>query len=124
MQKRFLQKVGALDTANGKKTAKKLTTIEKTKQLLDQGQSLREIADDRGVNTETIISHLEKIKEQDPSVQLQYLGQDLMVARTKKIREALKKGGMTNGQYLLGPAKNLLGASFSYEEIRLVRLLM
>ena len=123
-QKRFLQKIGANNEHNSKKKDQKISTIDKTKELLNQGKTLHEMAKERGVKVETIISQLEKIKAQDPSVPLQYLGQDMIVSRAKKIRQVLTKNGVTGGQYLLGPAKDILGPSFSYEEIRLVRLLM
>ena len=124
-QKRLLAKIGAIDS-DGKPAIKnkKLSTVEKTKQLLGQSKTLHQMAKEREVNVSAILEHLEKIKAQEPNIPLQYLGQDMMVARAKKIRQALSKGGMTNGQYLLGPAKNILGPSFSYDEIRLVRLLM
>ncbi|MFA5000782.1 MAG: helix-turn-helix domain-containing protein [Candidatus Paceibacterota bacterium] len=123
-QKRFLNKIGALSAKEAKLKNKKISTIEKTRMLLDEGKTLHEMAKERNLKTGTILDHLEKIKEQDSTVTLQYLSEGLIVSRSKKIREALKKGGMTGGQYLLGPAKNLLGPNFSYEEIRLVRLLM
>ncbi|MFA5023132.1 MAG: AAA family ATPase [Candidatus Paceibacterota bacterium] len=124
-QKRFLQKIGALDGVGKEiKAAKKLSTIDKTKLLLEEGKTLHEMAKERNLNAETILDHLEKIKEGDPTIPMQYLGQDMIVARAKKIRQALSNNGTVSGKYLLGPAKNKLGASFSYEEIRLVRLLM
>jgi len=123
-QKRFLAKIGALHhTAQGK-PVKKLSTIQATKILVEAGKTLREIMKERNLTAGTILDHLEKIKEKEPNIPLQYLGQDLTVTRVKKIRQALSSGGMVAGKYLLGPAKNILGSSFSYEEIRLVRLLM
>ncbi len=121
-QKRFLAKIGA--GVGGKKKVKKLSTMDKTKLLLEEGKTLPEMAKERELTPDTILDHLEKIKADDPNIKLQYLSQNMPVARAKKIRQALVKGGMSNGQYLLGPAKNTLGAGFSYAEIRLVRLLM
>lgn len=127
-QKRFLIKIGAgvgsnLPAQAGKKI-KKVSTLDKTKVLLEEGKTLPEMARERDLTPDTILDHLEKIKAQDPNIKLQYLSQNMPVARAKKIRKALTQGGMSNGQYLLGPAKNILGPSFSYTEIRLVRLLM
>ena len=123
-QKRFLAKIGAVSGDSAKKSAKKLSTVERTKLLVEEGKTLHEMAKERNLTADTILDHLEKIKEQDPSIPLQYLSQDMIVARTKKIRAALSKNGTVSGKYLLGPAKNALGPSFSYNEIRLVRLLM
>lgn len=122
-QKRFLTKIGATSEGD-KKKIKKLSTLDKTKLLLEEGKTLPEMARERDLTPDTILDHLEKIKTDDPNIKLQYLSQNMPVARAKKIRQALIKGGMSHGQYLLGPAKNILGDSFSYAEIRLVRLLM
>lgn len=124
-EKRFLQKIGAIDEVGKNiKSAKKLSTIDKTRLLLEEGKTLHEMMRERNLTADTILDHLEKIKAKDPSIPMQYLGQDMVVARAKKIRQALSSNGTVSGNYLLGPAKNKLGASFSYEEIRLVRLLM
>ena len=123
-ERRFLQKIGALSPQAAKLREKNLSTMEKTKLMLDEGKTLAEMAKARGVNVETIISHLEKIKEKEPSIALQYLGQGMPVARAKKIRAALQTGGMIDGKFPLAPAKTILGPGFSYEEIRLARLLM
>ncbi len=124
-QRRFLERIGAINVRGEKIKAKKLSTVDKTRLLVEEGKTLHEMAKERGLAVDTILDHLEKIKEQDPSIQLQYLSQDMIVARAKKIRAALSKNGtVAGGKYLLGPAKNILGPSFSYDEIRLVRLLM
>lgn len=124
-QRRFLERIGAINSSGEKIKTKKLSTIDKTRLLVEEGRTLHEMAKERELSVDTILDHLEKIKEQDPSIQLQYLSQDMMVTRAKKIRAALTKNGtVTGGKYLLGPAKNILGPSFSYDEIRLVRLLM
>jgi len=121
----FLRRIGAGAVKKGVGArVKKVDTISQTKTLLDEGQTLTEMATARGLKVETILEHLEKIKVADPSVSLRYLLQDLPVTRAKKIRQALAQGGMTSGYYPLGPAKNLLGPGFSYAEIRLVRLLL
>jgi hypothetical protein len=124
-QRRFLERIGAINSSGEKIKAKKLTTVDKTRLLVEEGRTLHEMAKERELSVETILDHLEKIKDQEPNIQLQYLSQDMMVARAKKIRAALTKNGtVAGGKYLLGPAKNILGPSFSYDEIRLVRLLM
>ncbi|MFA6476310.1 MAG: AAA family ATPase [Candidatus Paceibacterota bacterium] len=124
-QKRFLAKIGAIGEDGKKAKVKKLTTVDKTRLLVEAGKTLHEMARERELSIDTILDHLEKIKEQNPDLPLQYLSQNMMVSRAKKIRAALTKNGtITGGKYLLGPAKNILGPGFSYDEIRLVRLLM
>jgi ATP-dependent exoDNAse (exonuclease V) alpha subunit len=125
-QKRFLTKIAPHHSVRGKDapSSKKLSTIEKTKMLVEEGKTLHQMMKERNLTADTILDHLEKIKAKEPTLPLQYLGQDMVVSRAKKIRQALSKNGTINGNYLLGPAKTILGPSFSYEEIRLVRLLM
>lgn len=124
-QRRFLERVGGINSSGKKNKANKLTTVDKTRLLVEEGRTLHEMAKERELSVDTILDHLEKIKEREPNIQLQYLSQDMIVARAKKIRAALTKNGtVAGGKYLLGPAKNILGPSFSYDEIRLVRLLM
>ncbi len=121
MQKEFLAKVAP---EGGRKKAKKIETAEITKQLLKAGKSLKAIAKERGLTEGTIIGHLEKIKEKDPRADLANLRKELSATRLKKIIQALSRVGMEGGQYRLSPAKAVLGDDFSFEEIRIARLLM
>ncbi|PIR46361.1 MAG: helicase [Candidatus Vogelbacteria bacterium CG10_big_fil_rev_8_21_14_0_10_49_38] len=126
-REKFLRRIGAGEPGSkhpAKTMTKKVGTLELTRQLLDEGQTLAEMAAARGLSADTILEHLEKIKIAEPQVPLRYLLNSLPVARAKKIRQALTAGGMTGGYYPLGPAKNRLGPGFSYAEIRLVRLML
>ena len=124
-QKEWLDRIAPKVTGKGKQGLKeKLPTYEVTKMLLEEGKSLKEITLKRGLALGTILSHLETIKDKDPNVALRYLLGETPVLRQKKIRQALAVGGMVAGKYPLAPAKALLGDSFSYEEIRLVRLMI
>lgn len=119
-QKEFLEKIGA---GKVKKTKKPSTTLE-TKKLLESRKSLKEMAYARGVKVETIISHLEKIKELEPKFDFSNIKAEISSARLKKITSALLKSGMEGGVYRLTPAKQILGNDFSFEEIRLARLFL
>ncbi len=129
-QQDFLNRVAprqtGVKTARGSRGKKepKMSTLEVTKKMVFDGKSLAEIAVERSLTTGTILEHLEKIKLADPVFPLRYLLSELSVARQKKIRAALQAGGMEGGKYPLTPAKERLGDGFSYEEIRLVRLVM
>ncbi|HBM45952.1 MAG: AAA ATPase [Parcubacteria group bacterium GW2011_GWF2_38_76] len=118
-QGEFLNKI----SPHGKKIKKKkLTTYEITKKMLDEGKTLLEISVERDLNTGTILDHCEKIRLTNPEFDFSKLAKIISSARQNKIKEALIKGGKEGGKYLLSPAKNKLGAGFSFEDIRLVRL--
>lgn len=122
-QNEFLDKVAPAERGQSKKI-KKEDTLTVTKRLVEAGKPLQEIVTTRGLTLGTILEHLEKIKEKYPDVSLRYLAGEMPVARLKKIRSALTQGGATGGRYPLTPAKEILGNKFSFEEIRLVRLLI
>lgn len=114
-----------IDRISSKKTKKpKISTFDETKNLWQEGKTITEIADVRGLKNETIIDHLEKLKDLEPELDLARLRDSISATRLKKITDALMKSGMEGGVYRLSPAKNILGPSFTFEEIRLARLLL
>lgn len=60
-------------SAFGKVVVKKVTAQERTKALLEQGMTLKQVASERGVKLPTIISHAEKILQEGSSLDLSYL---------------------------------------------------
>ena len=88
------------------------------KDLVRQGRSIGEIADDRGLSQRTIIKHIEKLVQEGEQLDIDYL----MPAgdRLAGIRDAFGRAG---GHYL-APVRKLLGDDYSYEEINLVRIRM
>ncbi|HRY62981.1 MAG TPA: helix-turn-helix domain-containing protein [Candidatus Paceibacterota bacterium] len=108
----------------GKTKKKKLTTVEITKNMLDEGKTLLEVSFERDLSSSTVLDHCEKIKLAYPEFNFERLAKIISPARQKKIKEALIKGGKEGGKYLLSPAKNKLGSGYSFEDIRLVRLLL
>lgn len=119
LQKEFLDRIVP---KNGKKP--KASTLDETKNLWSEGKSIADIATLRNFKTETILDHLEKLKDLEPNLDLSRLKEAISTTRLKKITDALTKSGMEGGVYRLSPAKNILGPSFSFEEIRLARLLL
>ncbi|MDO8492659.1 MAG: helix-turn-helix domain-containing protein, partial [bacterium] len=119
-QKDYLNKI----KGNVPKKVKKESTVEITRKLFENGNALKEIAKERGVKEETIIAHFEKIKELEPKYDFSNLKKEIFGTRLEKIKKALIKSGMEGGVYLLSPAKQILGSSFSFEEIRLARLFL
>jgi len=119
-QQEFLAKI----TSSKFPKEKKISTEEVTLKLLENGQNIRQIAKERNLKPETIISHIEKLKEKDKTLDLSILKKEISASRLQKIITALKKSGMEGGVYLLTPAKQILGNGFSFEEIRMARLFL
>src|SRR3989344_5936274 len=126
----FLKKVGGIidEKEIAKNTAKnkdkkeafkeKKSTYEKTFALIAEKMSLAEIAGKRGMTLGTIISHLEKLKAKDSSL-------DLSAYKPKEkdlkiIGEAFKKMGESK----ISPVYRMLDGRYSYEELRLARLFL
>lgn len=108
--------------AGGKK--KKKSTVEETKDMFLSGKTIKEISSERRLSLDTIIHHLEKIKMMDPSFDFSEVFRDMPKSRYQKIRSAFVRAGMSEGVYLLTPAKKYLDDSISFEEMRMVRLTM
>jgi len=107
-----------------KQKEKKVSTFEKTAELLEKKLSLEEMAKERGITKETILSHIEKLQEEGSKVSPAYLKKEITPAHFKKIQEVCDKVHEEKGRVLLSPVKEKVGASISYWEIRLVRLLL
>ncbi len=87
-----------------------------TKEYLKKKLSLAEISKERNLVEGTIISHMEKIKEEDPDFDIDYLKPEKEML--KKIHKAFEKSKSLQ----LTPAKRYLGDEYSYDLIRLGRL--
>ncbi len=90
-----------------------VSTYDTTELFVIQKKSIKEISEARNLNQETIIDHLEKIKDK---TDLGYLKPE------KKRFEKIKKVFLKTGELKLSPVKEILGEDFSYLEIRLARL--
>ncbi len=118
MHKDFANKV-----RGEKPKEKKLDTVSQTKKMLDEGMNIKDIAKERGLKLGTILDHVEKIKEKDPKYNIYNLQNNISKTKFKEIYKAFHKVGMSEGGfYKIAPIKNLLGAKYSYDDIRLVRL--
>ena len=87
-----------------------------TRQLLQQGLGIAENAEERGVSAGTVLAHLERIVSTGETVDLSRLLP--APERVAHIKAALREAGDER----LAPVKELLGDDFTYEEIRLVRI--
>ncbi len=90
------------------------STWDQTKQLLQQGLSLEETANYRGLGLGTVADHLDHLIRTSGKDELYSLMPNK--DRFEKIRAALEK---TGGE-LMSPAKEVLGDDYTYVEIRLV----
>lgn len=113
-QKEFLQSIVL------KKKDEESSTYEKTKLLVEQKLPIAEIAKRRGIVEGTIISHLEKLLERRENLDLEYLCSGIENGRLIKIKNAFEKSGGLK----LSPVREILGHSFSYDELRLARLFL
>ena len=95
--------------------AKRSTALAATRELLDAGRSVAEIAEARAVSVNTVLHHLERLVGDGAAFDL---SPSLPAPeRTTRIREALA----AMGAEALRPVRDSLGPAYSYEEIRIVR---
>ena len=88
---------------------------EETRQLVDQGLTLDEVARRRGRSKGTIVVHLERLLQEGSDIDLRPL---LPSDRFEEIRSAFQQTGGT----LISAIKDILGDDYSYEESRVVQL--
>ena len=126
-QELFLKKIAPLNNGITSKKGKKIkknrvAPIEQTKIMLEQGMGLKEIINIRGLKQSTILDHIEKLLVKYPDLEIKHLRNELTVNKFKKAWMCFRENYGENREYLLAPIKNKLGDSFTYEELRIVRL--
>ncbi|HVS79832.1 MAG TPA: AAA family ATPase [Candidatus Paceibacterota bacterium] len=117
LHEEFIVRIGGTP---GKKLEKKtkVPTIEVTRQFLLEKLSLETIAAKRELTVETIVSHIEKLREKDPALDIEHIRPHKIII--EKVKDAFKKAGDTR----LTSAKNILGEKISFLEIRIARLFL
>lgn len=93
-------------------------TYQLTKELVLQKCSLPDMATRRSLSQGTILSHLERLQEEDPNLSLDYLYQ------AGKRFETIRKVFEDKKVFALTPIRDQLGDDYGYDELRLVRLLV
>lgn len=93
-------------------------TYEQTKQLVAKKLSIADIAQQRQLSSGTIIAHLEKLVAADPQLDLTYLKP--VSPRFETIAAAFQR----TQNFALNPVRELLGESYSYDELRLTRIFL
>lgn len=103
---------------------KKISTFETTKELIEEKKSLEDMAKERKVTPETIISHIEKLLEMGESIDIKYLKHEISPAHWKKIEKAIEELSEDSDELMLTPIKNKVGANVSFLHIRLARAIL
>ena len=121
LQENFILRCGGdiekIDPEEEKKK-EKTSTFEKTRQLAEEGLSLEEIAEKRGLQVRTLITHLERLQEKEAEMDW---------SRFKPEQEDLEKIKRTfemSPEQKLKPVYQSLDGAYSYETIRLARLFL
>jgi ATP-dependent DNA helicase RecQ len=99
-----------------RRTRSEGSTYDETKKLLAQKLSISEMAEQRGLSHNTIISHLERLAMAGEELDIQHLLPP--PERVAKIKAAFQQFE----EHYLTPVRELLGEDYSYDELRLVRL--
>jgi len=118
----FIRMVGSPETANKANKKRRISALDQVKAMAEEGLGLKAMAKEKGIKVETILTHLEKIIEKYPDFNIDFLKEEISSDKFKKIWSAFKKSYGENRELLLAPVKNSLGAGFTYEELRVVRL--
>lgn len=120
-QQKFLRSI----TQVAKK--QKVNTQEETRKMFEAGMGINEIASLRGLKSETVLDHLEKILSEDPSFDIRSLESEVSPSKFKKIYRAFNDIYGDNRGLLLGPVMKHLGkeaSGITFEDIRIVRLFL
>jgi ATP-dependent DNA helicase RecQ len=101
-----------------KKQINEGSTFDRTREFVVEKIPIDTIARLRKLSPDTILSHIEKLAETDPTLDIDYSrpAED----RFKIIAETFKK----NGSFALTPVREILGDDYSYHELRLVRMFL
>ncbi len=110
---KFLGKVEKTEKEN-------VSTLKKTKLLVEKKLSISEIAEKRGIKERTVVGYLEKILAGGEELDLKYLEAEFKKSRLKEIKNAFLKTKDTK----LVPVRDILGRDFSFDELRVARLLL
>ena len=105
-------------TSKNRKSKSSSATMQFTRELISQKLSLADIEKKRGLSYGTILTHLEALIDDGDDVDISYI--TFPQERLGQIRSAFEK----SGGYILTPALKILGEGFSYEELRLARVLI
>ena len=120
-----LEKIAKASTfakASPGKTAEKISTYEKTLDLINQGKNIEEIAKIRNITQGTIIGHLENLvlKDKINYETLEQLIEERLLERVSEIKQVFRELDTDK----LQPVFEKFNGQYSFNELRLVRLLL
>lgn len=127
MHAEFIARAGnrELGGKGGAGRGPKKDTVEQTKELLEAGKSLAEIAAARELTVGTVLDHVEKIRAKEPNFNIHHLRETVPATRFKKMASAFQKvGTVDGGKRPLSPVMAILGKGYTFEDLRLVRLFL
>ncbi len=105
--------------SNHKKRVRYLSkNYQKTKEMISEKISIEKIVETQGLKERTIITHIEKIIDGGEKMDINYLLP--LREKFKSIQSAFEKFGIER----LAPVYNYFNGEYSYEEIRLVRVII
>nr|MBP9802612.1 helix-turn-helix domain-containing protein [Patescibacteria group bacterium] len=118
LDKQKHQKLFVKTYAREKTDEERISSIDKTKLLLEQKKSPKEMAEARNISTGTIIAHIEQLKARGDKLDIDYLkpAKDRFVIISKAFQDS--------GDTALSPVKEMLGSGYSYDELKLTRLFL
>ena len=105
-------------TAPRKKVRGISTSIRETRDLVSQGLSLVEVAEQRGISETTIRSHLERFVQEGGEIDLNHL----MPSDAKRLK--IEAAFQEMGEARLTPVRDMLGDDYTWEELAVVRMAM
>jgi ATP-dependent exoDNAse (exonuclease V) alpha subunit len=119
LHEKFLEEVGGsideLDDDKIEELQEKTKSHTVTQEMLKSGAVLKEIATARGLSVDTIIGHIEKLKELGEEVELKH------VLPPKKDLTAIKKAFVELDTTKLTPVFDHLKGRYTFHQLRLVR---
>ncbi len=104
-----------LDEVEAEEVAVKIPSHDKTKEMLQAGMSIIEIAEARSFSVDTIIGHIEKLLDLKEEIELKH------TLPPKKIMDVIKKTFKELKTTKLTPVYEHLKGKYSYQDIRIVR---
>lgn len=94
------------------------STYDETRLLVNQGLPIEVIAQRRRLTVGTILGHIEKLQRSGDQLNLDQLKTE--PHRLHQIRQAFK----TSAGWNLTPVKDILGPEFTYDELRIARIII
>jgi hypothetical protein len=102
---------------------KKRDTKLVTKELLLAKKKVGEIATERGLKQTTILGHIEELREEDKSLDIAHLVEEIDAGLLARIHDAMRQLEGTDEEGRLTPVKRLVPDA-SFDDIRFARLFL